>query len=210
MIFECTCTCEKTYWKRQKSFLDALAKRSTGRDSNASWMHLRKDLVKETEKLLGCTCEKTYWKRQKCFLNALTKRPSGIERNASWMHLRKDLVKETDILLECTCEMTYWKRQKRLLNALTKSTNGRDRNASWMLEGECFMKDLRGTVQCFKWVFCPTFITLKVAWGIITSQTIRLAVSPSSFSFKCQRMLCPKSAIVHVSDCTAQLCCCTV
>jgi hypothetical protein len=61
----------------------ALAKRRTGRDRKASWMHLRKELLEETEMLLGCTCEKTYWKRQKCFLNALVNRSTGRDRNAS-------------------------------------------------------------------------------------------------------------------------------
>jgi hypothetical protein len=61
----------------------ALAKRPTGRDRKASWMHLRRDLLEETEMLLECTCEKIYWKRQKCFLNALEKRPSERDRHAS-------------------------------------------------------------------------------------------------------------------------------
>ncbi len=157
------CSCDNTYWKIQKLFLNALAlaKRPTGRDRKASWMHLRKDLLEETEMLLECTCEKTYWKRKKSFLNALAKIPTGRDINARWMYLRE----------------TYWKRQKCFLNA------GRWRFHEGFTE-----------VQFFNWVFCPTFITLKVAWGIITSQTIRLAVSPSSFSYKCQRILCPKSA----------------
>jgi hypothetical protein len=60
----------------------ALAKRPTGRDRKASWMHLRKDLLEETEMLLECTCEKTYWKRKKSFLNALAKIPTGRDINA--------------------------------------------------------------------------------------------------------------------------------
>jgi hypothetical protein len=61
----------------------ALAKRPIGRDRKASWMHLRKDLLEETEMLLECTYKKTFWNRQKCFLNALMKRSTGSDSNAS-------------------------------------------------------------------------------------------------------------------------------